>query len=252
MSVPAQVTLDQVTVLFEQRRSRLRRRLISGHSVGGELVSYKGAPHVAALREVTAQLKPGSRTALIGSNGAGKTTLLRTIAGVYEPQGGDVQASGRIATLFSNAISLSDYETGRQNLELTGLLRGMTLEQTRGRMQEILEFTRLDQFLDQPLTAYSEGMKTRLGFAMAALSDPEILLIDETLNTSDVAFIESARRRIKAFTAPDRIVVIASHAREVLLELCTDALWLEHGRVVRHGPIRDVCAEFDESRAAAK
>jgi ABC-type polysaccharide/polyol phosphate transport system ATPase subunit len=237
--------LDNISILFEMRRSRLRRRMLSGRFVGGETVLYRGHPHVAALRDVSLEILPGSRVAVMGHNGAGKTTLLRTAAGVYMPFVGQVQREGRLSTLFSKAVSLSDYETGRENLELSCLLRGQPLSMVRSRIDEISEFTGLGQFLDEPLTSFSEGMKTRLGFAMAALADPDILLIDEILNATDIRFLESARKRIRALGNAQGIVMIASHAVDVLEAFCDQAIWLEHGRMIEYGPFDKVAKRLD-------
>jgi len=113
------IVTENVHVLFERRRSRVRRHRISGAVIGGEPVLFDGQEHIAALQAINLNIEPGSRVALIGENGAGKTTLLRTIARVYEPQIGSVRVEGTIATLFSNAVALSDFETGRENLELS-------------------------------------------------------------------------------------------------------------------------------------
>lgn len=240
------ISLSEVTLLFEMQRSRLRRRLLSGRFVGGDTVLHKGHHHVAALRDVTLEIPPGSRVAIMGHNGAGKTTLLRTIAGVYRPQAGQVHVEGRVSTLFSNAVSLSDYETGRENLELSCLLRGFKLDDVRSRMDEIAEFTGLGRFLDEPLTAYSEGMKTRLGFAMAALADPDILLIDEVLNTTDMEFLGECRNRVKALKQSTGITLVASHSKPVLERMCDKAIWLDRGRLKAFGDFDAIVSSIED------
>lgn len=241
------ITLKKATILFEMRRSRLRRKLLSGNSIGGEIVKHQGDLYVAALRDISLDLAPGSRVAVVGRNGAGKTTLLRAMAGVYEPQGGVVSRVGRTNTLFANALSLSDYETGRDNLEVAGVLSGLTVRETQKRMDEVLDITGLGELVEQPVSAYSEGMKTRLGFAVALLSDPEVLLVDEIISGMDIAFIRDIRDRIKPMRAGDGIIVIASHSNEVLRELCAQAVWLERGRIVDFGELEKVLELYDKA-----
>lgn len=248
----AHIYLNRVTVMFEMRRRRLRRKLLSGNLVGGELVSYRGVPHLAALRDVSLEFPPGSRVAVIGRNGAGKTTLLRTMAGVYEPQGGTATRTGRVSALFSNAISLSDYESGRDNLELAGVLSGLSIRETRARMDAVLEFTGLGDLVDQPLTAYSEGMKTRLGFAVVLLSQPEILLIDEIITGMDMAFVRQIRDRLSALQTGGGILAMASHSTAVLREFCNQAVWLDRGRVVEFGELEAVLDRYERFRVLSK
>jgi ABC-type polysaccharide/polyol phosphate transport system ATPase subunit len=222
--------------------------MMSGNRVGGEIIDHNGHPHVGALRQIDLDLTPGSRVGLVGHNGGGKTTMLRTIAGVYTPTEGHADVSGRVSTLFSNAVALSDFDTGRANVELAGLLNGMSVRQVRNNLDFAIELAGLGEFIDAPLLSYSEGMKTRLGFAMAALADPDILLIDEVMTASDWDFLKMASERISAFNSPDRILVIASHSRELLRHFCTEAIEMERGRVKRRGPIDVVFDAMDEAQ----
>jgi len=241
------IVTRNVHVLFERRRrARARRHRISGAVIGGEPVLFEGREHIAALQDINVSIETGSRVALIGQNGAGKTTFLRTIAGVYEPQIGSVSVTGKIATLFSNAVALSDFETGRENLGLSALLRSIPPEKTRNHLEEIVKETGLEDYLDKPITHYSEGMRTRLGIAMVTLADPDILLLDEALNASDMHFIQTMRSRISAFNSPAGIVVIASHSHDLLSQLCDRAIWLSHGRVRKQGGFEEVSGAFLE------
>lgn len=234
------IELSNVSIYFEMQRHRIRRRLMSGHAVGGETVTYRGKPHIAALQDISISLPLGSKVAVIGANGAGKTTLLRTMAGIYQPHNGQVHTEGRLSTLFSNAVSLSDYETGRQNLLLSGLLRGLTMSSTQEHLQDVVEFTGLEPFLDQPIISFSEGMKVRLGIAMAALANPNVLLVDEVLGTSDSQFLDRTAEKFPAFTAPDRTLVLASHLNDLIDRFCDQAIWLENGKLRAFGPLEEV------------
>ncbi|WP_323761779.1 ABC transporter ATP-binding protein [Maricaulis sp.] len=245
------VRVDGASVYFPQRRQKVRRRMLSGNRVGGDLIEYRDRPHVAALQGIDLDLQAGCRVGLVGHNGGGKTTLLRTIAGVYTPTEGEATVRGRVSTLFSNAVALSEYDTGRANLELAGLLNGLSARAVRRTLPEAVELAGLAAYVDDPIVSYSEGMKTRLGFAMAVLTKPDILLIDEILNASDWAFLDQIRNNITALNSPDHILVIASHSRELLRHLCDEAIELERGRIKRRGSVESVFAAMDEDRAAA-
>jgi len=122
------------------------------------------------------------------------------------------------------------------------------LEKARARLDEIAEVTGLGDYLDKPITHYSEGMRTRLGIAMVTLSDPDVLLLDEVLIASDMNFIQSIRARLSSFNSPNGIVVIASHSHDLLSELCDQAIWLSHGRVKAHGPFEEISQAFRDAK----
>lgn len=226
--------------------------MLSGNRVGGEIVDHNGRPHVAALQSIDVHLEPGSKVGLIGHNGSGKTTLLRTIAGVYTPSSGTADVHGRISTLFSNAVALSDFDTGRANLELAGLLNGLSVRQVRESLEAAIELSGLSEYVDDPLISYSEGMKTRLGFAMAALAQPDILLIDEILTAADWDFLRTIKTSIPALQSDDHILVIASHSRDLLRQFCTEIIELERGRIKRRGPIEQVLNEVAADQASSE
>jgi len=241
------IDLNNTSVHLPLRRARLRRKLISGTSTSGGEIIYRGeSPYVAALQHVTLTLKKGDCVALIGHNGSGKTTLLRTMAGIYEPYQGEIITDGKIATMFSSSLSLSDMETGIQNVEYSSILHGISPNELEKRLPEAIDICELGEFIDVPVSMYSEGMRARLGLAMAILAAPDILLIDEAMTTTDAHFLSRVRTKTTLFGGQDNISVMATHSADILDAVCNKAIWLEHGRLKQIGDYNVVSRAYRE------
>lgn len=244
------IKLDDVCLTFPLQRARLRRRLISGGtSSGGEIIYHDGKPYVAALRNISFELKPGDCVALIGHNGSGKTTLLRTIARIYEVSAGTLETQGRISTMFSATLSLSDTETGLQNIRYSAVLHGISNSELEERLTEIVDICELGEYLELPVSMYSNGMRARLGLAMAMLSDPEILLVDEALTATDVHFLINIAKKTGLFGGENSISLIATHAQKIQEFFCNKAIWLEHGQLKMFGDYDEVSRAYNGTSA---
>ncbi len=247
----AHIFAENLSILFPLSRTRLKRKFISrGGTVGGDIVYINKTPHIAALKNVNLTCNPGDNVALIGPNGSGKTTLLRTLARIYEPTGGQVACEGTIATLFSSSVSLSDLETGRENIYYASVLRGISNQYLSAQLNNIIEICELGDSIDLPVSMYSEGMKSRLGFAMALIANPDIMLIDEVITTSDIHYLQRVAAQSNFFKNPNGITVIASHATDILDLYCNKALWLDSGEVKAFGLYEDVVAEYKTAQTA--
>jgi lipopolysaccharide transport system ATP-binding protein len=198
---------------------------------------------VAALRELSFSIGHGERVALIGPNGAGKTTLLRTIAGVFEPVAGRLRVEGEIGSLIDPAAGMDPLLTGRENVILRALYRGMTKAEGRALADEVAEFSGLGEFLDVPIRSYSAGMNLRLAFAMATAMTPEILLMDEWFLAGDEEFMAKADARLSRLVTDAEILVIATHDMAIVRRWCTRAIRLEGGRIIADGPLAEVLGE---------
>jgi lipopolysaccharide transport system ATP-binding protein len=198
---------------------------------------------VAALRDLTFSIGRGERVALVGPNGAGKTTLLRTIAGVYEPVAGRLRVEGEIGSLIDPAAGMDALLTGRENVVLRALFRGMTEAEGRALAEEVAGFAGLGDFLDVPIRGYSAGMNVRLAFAMATAMTPDILLMDEWFLAGDADFMRKAEERLTRLVTGAEILMIASHDMSVVRKWCTRAIRLEGGRILADGPVEEVLAE---------
>ncbi len=195
---------------------------------------------VAALRDLSFTIGRGERVALIGHNGAGKTTLLRTLAGVYEPVAGRLSVRGEIGSLIDPQAGMDPVATGRENIVLRGLYRGMSEAESLRLAQEVAEFAGLAEFLDVPVRTYSSGMAVRLSFAMATAMEPEVLLMDEWLSAGDAEFIARAEERLARLVRDAEILVMASHNMDIVRQWCTRAIRLEAGRIVADGKVEEV------------
>lgn len=244
------IDLQNVFVYLPLGRARLRRKLISGSGTsGGEIVYLDGSPFIAALQGVTLALEKGDCVALIGHNGAGKTTLLRTIAGIYEPAYGRVFTTGRLATMFSASLSLSDMETGLQNIQFSSILHGLSRSELESRLPEVIDVCELGEFLEIPVSMYSDGMRARLGLAMAVLCQPDILLVDEAMMATDTHFLSSVESKTQLFGGGDKISMIATHSSAILDAICNKAIWLDHGHLKMIGEYNSVQQAYREYKS---
>ena len=199
---------------------------------------------VRALRGISFRLEPGDRLGLIGDNGAGKTTLLRTIAGIYEPAQGSIRIDGELNALLDASLGMNSDLTGRENIMLHGLFTGLRRDEIRRLEQDVQEFAELGEFMDLPLRIYSSGMVVRLGFALATAIHPQILLMDEWFVAGDAGFLGKARARLEDMVRGAEILVLSSHAHEIVAEWCTRAIWLDQGRIRADGEPAQVVEQY--------
>ncbi|UGB44997.1 ABC transporter ATP-binding protein [Frateuria edaphi] len=220
-------------------------------ATGGHIDEKFGKRLVRALQDVSFELAAGDRLALVGSNGAGKSTLLKVLYGIYQPTDGCVEISGRVDALFNINIGFRREATGRRNIELRGLINGWSREEIAERMEEIIDFSELGDFIDMPFKSYSQGMGARLAFSIATSLEPEILLMDEWIGAGDPAFQEKARLRMEAIAEKAGIIVLASHNHALLKRACNKVLELEGGHVKAFESMDAWAAQADPSNAAS-
>lgn len=197
-----------------------------------------------ALKEVGFDIEVGEVVGIVGRNGAGKSTLLKVLSRITEPTEGRAVLTGRVAALLEVGTGFHPELTGRENIFLSGSILGMRRSEIERRFDEIVAFADLERFLDTPVKRYSSGMSVRLGFAVAAHLEPEILLVDEVLAVGDVAFQEKCLGKMKDIAGQGRTVVFVSHNMGAVGTLCPTSLWLEHGRVRMLGSTTDVIPEY--------
>ncbi len=202
-----------------------------------------------ALDDVSFQIEQGETVGLIGSNGSGKSTTLALIAGVLRAQVGIVEVYGRIAPLLELGAGFHPDLTGRENIVLNGVLLGLTRREILARMDEIIAFSELEQFLDQPIRTYSSGMIARLGFSVAVHLDPEIFLIDEVLAVGDIHFQAKCRDKIGEFRRRQVTIVLVSHSTEEIRRLCDRVIWLDRGRIVDQGDPDPLLSRYEKSQS---
>jgi lipopolysaccharide transport system ATP-binding protein len=225
------------------------KRFFIGHRAGLVRTLFRGRPRdeLWALRDVSLRLEKGESVGLIGHNGAGKTTLLKLLAGITRPTRGQVQATGRIASLINLGAGFHPELTGRENIYLNGVILGLSRREVRDRFEQIVEFADLGPFIDTPLKRYSSGMYARLGFAVAAHVDPDVLLVDEVLSVGDVAFQDRSIRHMLSFRDAGRAILFVSHNLSAVEMMCQRVLWLDHGTVRLAGPTAEVVRAYLDS-----
>ncbi len=209
---------------------------------GGIISGNSRRRYVTALDDVSFELVAGDRLGLVGSNGAGKTTLLKVLYGIYEPTAGRVDITGRVDALFNIDLGFRQEATGRRNIVLRGLINGWTMAEIDARMDEIIGFSELGEFIDLPFKSYSQGMAARLAFAIATSLEPEILLMDEWIGAGDASFQDKAQQRMQRLADHAGIVVLASHQNDLIARTCNKVLELEHGHVRRFCSIAEYLA----------
>lgn len=183
-----------------------------------------------ALHDVSLQLNHGEKLGVIGRNGAGKSTLLRVLADVLQPDSGTVERNHGACQLLALGAGFMPNLSGRENAVLSGLLQGMRRRDIVSRLERIKEFSELGDFFEQPVKAYSSGMRTRLGFSVAIQQEPDILLIDETLAVGDAGFKEKSMAALKERLRSNDTVVLVSHDDAMIKKVCDHVIWLSNGR----------------------
>ncbi len=200
-----------------------------------------------ALRDVSFELRQGDVVGVIGRNGAGKTTILKVLSRITEPTTGAATRRGRVGSLLEVGTGFHPELTGRENVFMSGAVLGMRRAEIIRRFDEIVEFAGIEQFLDTPVKRYSSGMQVRLGFAVAAHLEPEILFIDEVLAVGDAEFQKRCLGKMSELGEGGRTILFVSHSMPAMLRLCQRAVLLDHGRVVTAGPTHEVVRAYLES-----
>lgn len=199
-----------------------------------------------ALDHVSFKVRPGEVVGLVGTNGSGKSTMLKCIAGVLEPSEGSIRVRGNIAPLIELGAGFDPELTARENIYLNGSLLGYSKDFVDEHLQEIIDFAELENFMDMPLKNYSSGMVARIAFAIATVTEPDVLIVDETLSVGDVFFQEKCERRIKAFIDSGKVTVLfVSHSTDQLKRICQRAIWIEKGRQRMDGPADEVLRAYE-------
>jgi ABC-2 type transport system ATP-binding protein/lipopolysaccharide transport system ATP-binding protein len=237
------IRLEQVTMRYRIPREhifslkeytirRLQRRIVYDDFV--------------ALDRVDLEVKAGDRVGVIGRNGAGKSTLFRVISRILPPSEGRVFVAGRIAPILELGLGFHGELTGRENVMLQGALLGFSRRETRKRLERIVDWAELQEFIDAPIRTYSTGMAARLAFAVATDVDPDILLVDEALAVGDEKFQRKCQERMSALQSHGKTFMLVSHSLNHIRENCDRAIWLHHGSIVRNGTPETVTQAYHE------
>jgi lipopolysaccharide transport system ATP-binding protein len=201
--------------------------------------------YIWALKDLTLDVPAGSVIGIIGRNGVGKSTLLKILSRITDPTEGSAELYGKVSSLLEVGTGFHGELTGRENIYLNGAIFGMARAEVDRRFDEIVAFSELEQFLDTPVKRYSSGMYVRLGFAVAAHLDPEILLVDEVLAVGDLSFQRRCLNRMNDVAQTGRTVIFVSHQMTAIRRLCNRTVWMEAGRIKQFGPTGEVVARYE-------
>jgi ABC-type polysaccharide/polyol phosphate transport system ATPase subunit len=203
------------------------------------LSGKKGAKYFKAVDSFSAIFPKGSSTALLGHNGSGKSTLLKVVAGILEPREATILTSGRVAPMIELGAGFDGELSGRENIELSCTLMGMSSDEIRARIPSIIEFSELGEFIDTPFKNYSSGMQARLGFACASSVEPDILIVDEVLAVGDSSFQRKCLARIEEMQSKGLTFILVSHDQNMVRRFCTRGILLDHGKTIFDGDIEE-------------
>lgn len=246
------VQVDGVSKKFGlSLKSALKYGLIDSmrRMTGREMDHRLRAGEFWALQDVTFSLEPGDALGIMGVNGSGKTTLLRILNGTYSPDGGRVTLRGRVGALIAAGAGFSPMLSGRENIYISGTLLGMTPAEIKRKFDEIVAFSELGEFIDMPVRNYSSGMGVRLGFAIAVIGSPEVLLVDEVLAVGDLAFQKKCFERILALKAQGTTILLVSHAIGAIWAVCNKGLFLSKGQPLLVGDVEEVCKAYEDQNS---
>lgn len=200
-----------------------------------------------ALKGVSFEVEEGKILGIIGQNGAGKSTMLRAIAGIFSPDKGSIDLHGNTISLLSIGVGFNRKLTGKENIYLSGMLLGFSEEEIAAKEKDIIEFADIGDFIKRPVKTYSSGMYSKLAFAITAILETDIMLIDEVLSVGDAKFKEKSYNKMKELISDThRTVIIVSHSLGTIKELCDEVLWLEKGEVIKIGSADEVIPEYEK------
>lgn len=226
----AAISLEHINKSFEILRGKHT-------SLKSALLSFcRSKPQtVPGLQDITLNIDKGETVAVVGKNGSGKSTLLRIISRVYKPTSGSVQVQGRMSTMLALAAGFHPELTGRENVYFNGAIMGLSAAEMQSKIDRIIDFSELSDFIDAPVKTYSDGMLMRLGFSIAVEIDPDILLIDEVLAVGDAEFQEKCYDRIESFKREGRTIVFVTHDLDSARRVASRAIWMSSGRIAADG-----------------
>lgn len=230
--------------IFNANGRSLTSRLLEIATGGIVDADPNGKVHVRALSDLSFEISDGDRIGVVGHNGSGKTTLLRAIAGVYPPSRGKYTRSGNVGSLIDIGLGINPEATGLENIFLRGQILGLSKKQLQTKLEDIVNFSQLGDFIHLPVRTYSSGMHLRLAFAVSTAIEPDILIMDEWLSVGDENFKLSAENRLLNLIDKTKCLVIASHSKDLLETICNKVLWLEHGKPVKFGSSSEVLDEY--------
>ncbi len=199
---------------------------------------------IRVLDDITFKVYRGDKVGILGFNGAGKSTLLKILAGIYEPTSGKIQINGKVAPLLELSAGFDKNYSGKNNIYLNGAFLSMDKEFLDERYDEIVEFSELGEYINYPVKNYSSGMRAKLGFSIATLVEPDILIVDEILSVGDIKFRKKSSEKINQLMSEGVTVLLVSHSINQVRKICDKCIWIDNGKIVMEGEANEVCDAY--------
>jgi len=237
--------MGHATIEFENVSKEFKLSKLPVRSMQEIFVNFfnrevRGKRRFWALREVSFSIEPGNTVAILGPNGSGKSTILKLISRIIDPTRGVIRISGRLSALLELGAGFHPDLTGRENIFLNGSILGLNRKAMRKKLDDIIAFADIGEFIDVPIRSYSSGMQVRLGFSVAVHVEPEIILVDEVLAVGDYSFQRKCLERIRQMQGEGVTILFVSHDFEAVKELCNQAIWMDEGRLQAQGQVDEV------------
>lgn len=206
----------------------------------------RGKRHFWALKNINFEIKAGETVAILGENGSGKSTILKLVSRIIDPSRGVIRVNGRVSALLELGAGFHPDLSGRENIYLNGAILGVGRQEMTKKLETIIEFAGMEEFIDVPIRNYSSGMQMRLGFSVAVHVEPEVILVDEVLAVGDYTFQRKCLKRIEEMQKAGVTIVFVSHDLEAVEELCSRGIWLEKGEMRADGEVREIVRQMKE------
>jgi lipopolysaccharide transport system ATP-binding protein len=234
VSMEFKITKDKIDTLKEYVIRTLKR-------------NKQDKEKIRVLNDISFDVYKGDKLGILGFNGAGKSTLLKILAGIYEPTNGKITINGKVAPLLELSAGFDKNYTGKNNIYLNGAFLSMDKNFLDEKYDEIVEFSELGEFINYPVKNYSSGMRAKLGFSIATLVNPDILIVDEILSVGDIKFRKKSSEKINELMAEGVTVLLVSHSINQIRKICDKCIWIDSGKVVMQGPSDEVCDAYVEN-----
>lgn len=244
------IIVENISKVFPRKPQTLRMREDTLFSFLRKKIKKSGNSQqpFQALKNVSFSVNAGEAVGIIGYNGAGKSTLLRVITGITQPTEGKIQIFGKYGELFALNSGFNKDLSGRKNIYLIAAIKGISKKEIEGEVENIIDFSELAEFIDQPVKIYSSGMRSRLGFSILIHLLPDIIFIDEALATGDHKFRKKCQDRLDEIVSQDKTLVIVSHSMNSIKNMCTRVIWLDKGKIIMDGAVDEVTEAYESDK----